>query len=85
MRATTVKRHRAITATKLTPEESRQITAIYLLRRLLSRATGVEHHVDHHIPLSKGGLHHPRNLWVIPAEENWHKAASLPDNNAPPA
>lgn len=27
-------------------------------------------HVDHIKPLSKGGIHHPDNLWIIPAEDN---------------
>ena len=78
MRAAIMKRRRAVKKTVLTPQESRQITAIYLLRRTLSKATGTEFHVDHHIPLSKGGLHHPSNLWVILAGENLRKAASLP-------
>jgi hypothetical protein len=30
-------------------------------------------HVDHIKPLSKQGLHHPDNLWIIPAEDNLHK------------
>ena len=66
-------------APALTSVEWGQIKAIYKLRTLISRATGIEHHVDHHIPLAKGGLHHPSNLWVITAEENLRKHAKLPE------
>jgi hypothetical protein len=62
----------------LTPFEQAQVKAIYKLRALLSRQTGIEFHVDHHIPLAKGGLHHPDNLWVITAEENLRKHVKLP-------
>ena len=66
-------------ASALTPAEWEQIKAIYRLRTLISRATGIEHHVDHHIPLAKGGMHHPSNLWVITAKENLRKHAKLPE------
>lgn len=35
-------------------------------------------HVDHIIPLSKGGLHHPNNLQVIPSNQNHMKGNILP-------
>ena len=35
------------------------------------------YHVDHIIPLSKGGLHEPYNLQVVPATENLQKNDSL--------
>lgn len=39
----------------------------------LTKRTGVEHHIDHIRPLSKGGMHIPENLRVIPAAENLSK------------
>ena len=62
----------------ITPAQMAQIRAIYQLRATLTRNTGVLYHVDHHIPLSKGGLHVPENLWVITADENLRKGARLP-------
>jgi len=39
----------------------------------LAKALPGEWHVDHIIPISKGGLHHPDNLQIITAEDNMHK------------
>ena len=66
----------------LTEDQKRQVRAIYRLRSAISRATGVEYHVDHRVPISKGGLHEPSNLWVIPAAENLRKSARLDWNPA---
>ena len=62
----------------LTQQEQIQVKAIYAMRKRLSEITGVEYHVDHHMPLSKGGGHEPANLWVIPWNENLSKGASVP-------
>ena len=63
---------------QMTAKERGLTRSIYQLRIRLTRETGVEYHVDHRIPLSKGGKHHPDNLWVIPAVENLRKGAKLP-------
>ena len=42
----------------------------------LSVKTGVKYHVDHIIPLSKGGAHHQDNLRIITATENVRKNAT---------
>jgi 5-methylcytosine-specific restriction endonuclease McrA len=39
----------------------------------LTRETGIEHHVDHVIPLSCGGWHHHDNLQVLTIGENLKK------------
>ena len=60
--------------------EKKRIDDIYLLSRLMSKATGVEHHVDHMWPLSRGGPHWSGNLQIIKAEENYKKNASVDKN-----
>lgn len=45
--------------------------------RRLSRETGVKHHVDHIIPLAKGGPHLPWNLQILTETENLSKGARI--------
>jgi len=42
-------------------------------RMSLEAQTGVEYHIDHIIPVVKGGTHTPDNLRVITAAENLSK------------
>ena len=58
---------------ELTQQEKEQVTLYYKMSSFL----GPEFHVDHVIPLSKGGEHAPWNLQIIPAEENLKKSAKL--------
>ncbi|WP_320664661.1 HNH endonuclease signature motif containing protein [Prochlorococcus sp. MIT 1223] len=59
----------------LTQEEKLQITKIYKEAKFLTKATGIEHHVDHIKPLAAGGEHHPDNLQILTAKENLSKGA----------
>lgn len=54
------------------------IKAIYAEARALTLRTGIQHHVDHVIPLLGAtvcGLHVHNNLRIITAEENMRKGA----------
>jgi hypothetical protein len=63
---------RAKITTSITPE----IKQIYALRDFYcSMSLGESFHVDHYIPLAKGGLHIAHNLRVIPAICNLRKGA----------
>jgi hypothetical protein len=61
----------------LTQEHQDAIAALYADAKRLNEETGVEHHVDHVIPLvhpAVCGLHVPWNLQVIPANDNLKKS-----------
>lgn len=59
-----------------TDTDRAEIDFIYGLCRAVS-AGGTAHHVDHFIPLTKGGKHCPTNLRVIPAIVNLKKKDKL--------
>lgn len=57
----------------LTEQEYGKIQQIYKHCARVSKKLKIPFHVDHIIPLSKGGLHHPLNLQVVPAKWNLRK------------
>lgn len=59
----------------LTPEESQRIKDMYWLARDLRAVSGEYYHVDHIVALANGGLHHPDNLQILPADINIKKGA----------
>ena len=61
----------------LPEEEKRQVLAAYAMARYKTEETGIEYHVDHIVPISRGGLHKPDNLRVITAKENLMKGAKI--------
>ena len=70
------RRNDRIKLTHLTKEEKHIIVEMYKRAREISANTGIPHDVDHIIPLSKGGLHHPSNLQILTRDENKRKAAN---------
>lgn len=59
----------------ITEEQLRNIQEIYQEAQNLTFTTGIRYDVDHIIPLSEGGLHHPDNLQIISHEEHLKKTA----------
>ena len=73
---------------QLTQREKEQVYQIYQIAKYKTEETGIPHHVDHIIPVSKGGLHVLENLRVITAKENLMKSnkytgETLPQNDVP--
>lgn len=58
---------------ELTDSEDKQIKLIY--KR--SQELGSDWQVDHRIPISKGGQHHPDNLQIVTASYNLQKSDKL--------
>lgn len=70
-------KRRAKLKTKLTKE----IIQIYALRDFfIEMSLGEKFHIDHIVPLSKGGAHELENLRVIPAIDNLRKADKILTN-----
>ena len=61
----------------LTTEEISRLNYIYWLRKDLETVSGEFYDVDHVHPISKGGLHHPDNLQVLPRDLNRSKGAKV--------
>jgi len=55
----------------------KRLESIYRLAHALRQRTGEEWHVDHCYPVSRGGVHHPDNLMVLPASLNRKKGQRL--------
>lgn len=49
------------------------------LVKLIYKNCPVDYHVDHVIPISRGGLHHENNLCYLPSQLNMQKHSKLPE------
>ena len=58
---------------RLTELDKFVISEMYNLAQLRTEQTGFQWHVDHIVPLTKGGLHKPTNLQVVPGVWNLSK------------
>jgi len=57
----------------LTEYEEGEMKQIYAHAVRVSNKLQIPFHVDHIVPLSKGGLHHPSNMQICPASWNMSK------------
>lgn len=63
----------------LNENEQKRVDELYEIRNLLNHDK-IDFHVDHIQPLSKGGLHHPNNLQILPDWLNHEKKNKWPLN-----
>ncbi len=61
----------------LTPEEQKEVDDLYAEAKRLSEETGSAFHVDHILPIQKGGIHHPINLRVLLGKDNISKHTKI--------
>lgn len=53
-----------------TNEDKERVNRLFQEAAQLEKLTGIKFHVDHVVPLSRGGPHHPDNLQVVTAKYN---------------
>jgi 5-methylcytosine-specific restriction endonuclease McrA len=68
--------------TCLTQAEAAKVAQFYRVAALMAKRYGVAFEVDHIIPVSRGGKHHPDNLQVLRWDLNRAKGAKMPEELA---
>ena len=61
----------------LSKDEAGIVKTIYKTRDRISNCIGISFHVDHVIPIARGGKHIPSNLQLLPAKINIRKGARI--------
>lgn len=73
-----IRRGLMVSFSSLSDEDKKRVRNLYILRNLLNRIHGkTVFHVDHIIPVSKGGKHEASNLRLTTAEFNLRKSNKL--------
>lgn len=72
-RAANCRARQANTKLPICPVEKQKIIDIYAKSQQISKETGIQHHVDHIIPISRGGKHLIENLQILTATKNLQK------------
>lgn len=55
---------------QLTEQELETIAGVYEKAAMLTKQTGIMHHVDHIVRVCDGGLHHPNNLQILTQDDH---------------
>lgn len=71
------RRRARMKGSKSVGENPEIIKSFYAISRRVSKCLGIKHHVDHIIPIAKGGPHHQGNLQVIPWRINFRKGSRI--------
>ena len=61
----------------LTANEKEKMLLLEHTRQQLQSETGREYHIDHILPITHGGIHHPVNLRILDGRENVSKQDKL--------
>lgn len=70
------RRRKALIRNAVPDERDKEgIKAMYVLAQKLTKLTGIQMHVDHIHPLSKGGMHDVKNLQLLAAPLNLRKGS----------
>ena len=63
---------------KLSVEEKSELKELYKMRDVLNKKAGfIKYHVDHIMPLAKGGTHQSTNLRIVTAKINLQKGSKI--------